>query len=117
VYRDDPRLAPLVGPGAPFELEDVVLDGVELRDFVRAPRTIVDVFELGTAHEALVNIVYEDERLTFADVRGRARGLARELRSTFCVRPGDRVGIAMRNLPEFVIGFWGPRWPERSWCR
>ncbi|MBL7492596.1 acyl--CoA ligase [Frankia sp. AgB1.9] len=107
VYRDDPRLAPLVGPGAPFELEDIVLDGVALRDFVRAPRTIVDVFELGAAHEALVNIVYEDERLTFAEVRGRARGLARELRSTFGVRPGDRVGIAMRNLPEFVIGFWG----------
>ncbi len=66
VYRDDPRLQPLIGPGAPFEVEAVVLDGVPLRDFVRAPRTIVDVFHMGAAHEALVHVVLEDERLTFA---------------------------------------------------
>ncbi|OHV60618.1 AMP-dependent synthetase [Pseudofrankia sp. BMG5.36] len=106
-YRDDPRLAPLIHPGGPFEVENVVLAGIPLRDFVRAPRTIVDVFRAGAAHDALVNVVYEGERLTFADVRGRARGVARELRTTFGVRSGDRVGIAMRNLPEFVIGFWG----------
>ena len=34
-------------------------------------------------------------------------GPARELQSTFGVRPGDRVAIAMRNLPEFVVSFWG----------
>ena len=87
VYRDDPRLQPLIGPGAPFEVEAVVLDGVPLRDFVRAPRTIVDVFHMGAAHEALVNVVLDDERLTFADVRRRSRSLARELQSTFGVAP------------------------------
>ena len=107
VYRDDPRLQPLIGPGAPFEVEAVVLDGVPLRDFVRAPRTIVDLFHMGAAHEALVNVVLDDERLTFADVRRRSRSLARALQSTFGVRPGDRVAIAMRNLPEFVVSFWG----------
>lgn len=59
VYRDDPRLAPLIGPGGPFEVENIVLDGIPLRDYVRAPRTIVDVFRAGAAHEALVNVVYE----------------------------------------------------------
>jgi acyl-CoA synthetase (AMP-forming)/AMP-acid ligase II len=107
VYRDDPRLAPLLGPGGPFEVEDVVLAGVPLRDFVRAPHSIVDLFRAGAAHEALVCVVYGEERLTFADVRGQARSLARQLRSAFGVQPGDRVAIAMRNLPEFVVGFWG----------
>jgi acyl-CoA synthetase (AMP-forming)/AMP-acid ligase II len=107
VYRDDPRLDRLIGPGAPFEVESVVLDGVPLRDFVRAPRTIVDVFHLGAAHEALVHVVHERERLTFADVRRQSLSVARELRSSFSVRPGDRVAIAMRNLPEFVVSFWG----------
>jgi len=107
VYRDDLRLAPLIGPGGPFEVEEIVLDGTPLRDFVRAPRTVVDVFHLGAAHEALVHVVYEAERLTFADVRSRSRGLARELRSSFGVGRGDRVAIAMRNLPEFVVAFWG----------
>ena len=107
VYGSDPRLLPLLGPGAPFEVEAVVLDGVPMRDFVRAPRTVVDVFDMGAAHEALVQVVYEAERITFAEVRQQSRSLARELQSTFGVRPGDRVAIAMRNLPEFVVSFWG----------
>jgi acyl-CoA synthetase (AMP-forming)/AMP-acid ligase II len=107
VYRDDPRLQPLIGPGAPFEVAPVVLDGVPLRDFVRAPSTVADVFRTGAAHAALVNVVYEGERLTFADVRRQACSLARELKATLGVRAGDRVAIAMRNLPEYVVAFWG----------
>jgi acyl-CoA synthetase (AMP-forming)/AMP-acid ligase II len=106
VYRDDPRLQPLIGAGGPFEVETVVVDGVPLRDFVRAPRTMVDVFHLGSAHEHLVHVVYGDERLTFADVRRQARSVARELQTTLGVRRGDRVAIAMRNLPEYVVAFW-----------
>jgi len=107
VYREDPRLEPLLGPGGPFEVEAVVVDGVALRDFVRAPRTIVDVFAMGDAHESLVHVVYDDERWTHGELRARARSLARELHTAFGVQPGDRVGIAMRNLPEYVVAFWG----------
>src|SRR5262245_45539482 len=107
VYRDDPRLDALIGPGGLFEVEAVTVDGVALRDFVRAPRTIVDVFAMGEGHGELVHVVYDDERWTHAELRRRARSLAHELRSTFGVRPGDRVAIAMRNLPEYVIAFWG----------
>ncbi len=107
VYRDDPRLASLIGPGAPFEVEVVQRAGMPLRDFVRAPRTIVDLFTLGAAHASLDHVVHGDERLTFGEVWRRSRALARALRSTFDVRPGDRVAIAMRNRPEFVVAFWG----------
>jgi steroid-24-oyl-CoA synthetase len=107
VYADDARLPPLIGPGGPFEVEAVMVDGIPLRDFVRAPRTIVDIFGLGAAHEDRVHIVYGDERLTFGHVRRRSLSLARELHRSFGVRSGDRVAIAMRNLPEFVISFWG----------
>jgi acyl-CoA synthetase (AMP-forming)/AMP-acid ligase II len=107
VYADDNRLRPLIGQGGPFEVEDVILNGVPLRDFVRAPRTIVEIFEMGRAHADLVHIVFEEERLTFGDVHAQARSLARELQDTFGVRPGDRVAIAMRNLPEFIVSFWG----------
>jgi acyl-CoA synthetase (AMP-forming)/AMP-acid ligase II len=107
VYRDDPRLAPLIGPGGTFEVEETTVDGVPLRVFLRAPRTILDTFAMGTAHADLVHLVHEDERLTFADVRAQALALAEQLRTSFGVQRGDRVAIAMRNLPEFVIGFWG----------
>src|ERR1700685_793413 len=99
-YFADERLDALIGPGAPFEVEPLVLDGVPLRAFVRAPRTIVDIFTMSAAHEALDHLVFEDERLTFADVRRTSLALAAELSSGLGVRQGDRVAIAMRNYPE-----------------
>jgi long-chain acyl-CoA synthetase len=106
-YFADERLQPLIGSGAPFEVEPFVLDGVPLRVFVRAPRTIVDIFKMSATHESLDHLVFEDERLTFADVRRTALRLAGELSSRLGVRQGDRVAIAMRNYPEFVMSFWG----------
>ncbi len=107
IYRDDSRLQPLIGPGGPFELDTVTVDGVPLRSFIRAPRTIIDCFQASRQHEDLVHIVFEEERLTFREVRQRSLSLARALREMFGVGPGDRVTLAMRNLPEFVVGFWG----------
>jgi len=107
VYFADERLEALIGPGAPFEVEPFVLDGVPLRTFVRAPQTIIDVFRMSIAHEALDHLVFEDERLTFADVRRTALSVAGELSTGLGVRKGDRVAIAMRNYPEFVTSFWG----------
>jgi long-chain acyl-CoA synthetase len=107
VYRDDPRLQPLIGPDGPFEVHDVVIDGVPLRDFVRAPRSIIDIFDMGVAHVDKVHVVHGDERMTFGELRSRATSLARELQGTFGVRSGDRVAIAMRNLPEFNVAVWG----------
>ncbi len=106
IYRDDPRLEPLIGPGAMFEVEPVVIDGVPLRDFVRAPKTVLDVFDMGTNHADLVHVVYQDERHTFGQVRQRALSTARELQDTFGVRAGDRVAICMRNLPEYPVAVW-----------
>ena len=106
VYRDDARLEALIGPGGPFEVEHVVVDGVPLRSFIRAPRTIVDVFRMSRTHEDRVHLVFEAERLTFRDVRRQAMSLARELGDRYQVSQGDRVALAMRNFPEFIIGFW-----------
>ncbi len=107
LYASDPRLQPLVGPGGPFELEDIDLSGVALKSFRRGPRTIVDMFQAAKAHADLDHIVFEDERLTFADVRRQALAVAQRLTSDFGVGRGDRVAIGMRNFPEFVTGFWG----------
>lgn len=107
VYRDDPRLEPLIGPGGPFEVETIELEGVPVRSFVRAPRTILDCFRAGCTHDRLVHLVFEGERHTFGQVRSQALSLARHLRDGFGIGRGDRVALAMRNYPEFVIGFWG----------
>ncbi len=105
-YQADPRLRPLLGPGGPFEVADLVLDGVAVRSFVRAPGTLVDCFQRMQVHSDDVHLVFEETRLTFSEVRRQALGVGRRLGSDFSVGPGDRVAIAMRNYPEFVVGFW-----------
>jgi hypothetical protein len=51
-------------------------------------------------------IVYEDERYTYAEV-ARAGAFARPPpRDVHGVGSGDRVAIAMRNYPEWVVGYW-----------
>jgi acyl-CoA synthetase (AMP-forming)/AMP-acid ligase II len=105
-YQADPRLERLLGPGGPFETESIAVDGVPVRSFVRSPGTVIDCFQRTQAHADLVHLVFEDTRLSFAEVRQQALSVGRRLRSDFGVRAGDRVAIAMRNLPEFVISFW-----------
>ena len=106
LYAGDPRLQALLGPGAPFEVEDVVVGGIALKSFVRAPRTLVDIFQLAKAHADLVHLVFEEERFTFSDVRRQSLAVAQRLKSDFGVVRGDRVAIAMRNFPEFFSSFW-----------
>ena len=51
-------------------------------------------------------IVYEDERLTTAEVWGRAQRFANWLHGRG-VGQGDRVALAMRNYPEWLIAYLG----------
>ncbi|HTU58947.1 MAG TPA: class I adenylate-forming enzyme family protein, partial [Polyangiales bacterium] len=51
-------------------------------------------------------LVYEGDRLTYAQTLERIRGLAAHLQDVCGVAKGDRVALAMRNYPEWVIGFW-----------
>ncbi len=106
VYAEDERLQVLLAPDGPFAVEEVVVDGIAVRSFVHAPRSIVDIFRMGRAHESLVHIVFEDERWTFGLVRRMSGSVARQLKERFGVTAGDRVVLAMRNFPEFVVGFW-----------
>jgi len=99
-------VATLTAPGAPFEMEDIVVRGVPLRAWKTAPPTLRSVFELSAGHGDATFLVYEDERITFAEHYATVAALGRQLVERFGIRPGDRVAIAMRNLPEWVVAFW-----------
>ena len=96
----------LTAPGGAFEMEDVVVRGVPLRAWKTAPATLRAVFELSALHGEKDFLVYEDERVTFAAHYRTVAALGRQLVDRFGIRPGDRVAIAMRNLPEWVMAFW-----------
>ncbi len=98
--------AELTAPGALFEMEDLVIRGVPTRTWKSAPPTLRTVLELSAGHGDETFLVYEDERLTFGEHFRLAAGLSNVLIERYGVQKGDRVAIAMRNLPEWVIAFW-----------
>jgi long-chain acyl-CoA synthetase len=99
-------VATLTAPGGPFELEEIVVRGVTLRAWKKAPTSLRAVFELSALHGDKDFLVYEDERVTFEETYRIVATLGRQLVEQFGVQPGDRVAIAMRNLPEWVMAFW-----------
>jgi long-chain acyl-CoA synthetase len=100
----DEAYAAVTGPGQPFELVDQSVDGVEYRMFKHAPPTLGQVFA-GARGATSTFLVYEDERWTFDDTMGHVDALAHALVHRFGIAKGDRVGIAMRNLPEWIVSF------------
>ena len=90
----------------PFATNEIVVRGVPMRVFVAAPPTLRMLWQLTAAHADKTYIVYEDERLTYAEVHAAVRSLAQYLQQSCGVSRGDRVAIAMRNYPEWVIAYW-----------
>jgi len=97
-------LEQLTAPGQFFETQERVLGGVTYRAFVNGPKTLVDIFE-GARGSEKTFLVYEDEEWSFQEVMAEADALGHALVHEFGVRPGDRIGIAMRNLPEWIVTF------------
>jgi long-chain acyl-CoA synthetase len=98
--------AQLTAPGQMFDMEDLVIRGVPTRTWKSAPSTLRTVLELSVLHVDKDFLVYEDERITFAQHFRIAATLGHALAERYGVAKGDRVAIAMRNLPEWVMAFW-----------
>lgn len=96
----------LTAPGAPFEMQETEIRGRTYRTYVNAMGTLREVFEIGRSWGAREFIVFEDERLTYDEAFRAAGTLGRILAERFGVTKGDRLAIAMRNLPEWIIAFW-----------
>jgi long-chain acyl-CoA synthetase len=97
-------VAEIAAPGQPFEVIEVERDGVTQRVFKNAPATLRVFFDLARSNDATF-LVYEDEERSFAEVMDEVDALAYTLVHHFGIKKGDRVGIAMRNYPEWVIAF------------
>jgi long-chain acyl-CoA synthetase len=99
--------AALTAAGQLFEMEELDIRGVPTRVWKNAPPSLRTVMDMSLGHGDNVFLVYEDERTTFAEHYRIACTLAHRLRTTFGIEQGDRVAIIMRNLPEWVMAFWG----------
>jgi long-chain acyl-CoA synthetase len=100
--------ARLCAPGQPFELETIDIDGRPTRMWKNAPRSLVDALAQGSqTGGSRPFIVLEGERLSHEEHYARVLRFAAALVDDYGVKKGDRVAIAMRNLPEWSIAFFG----------
>ena len=89
-----------------FEIERTKVNDVEMTVWKHAPATLRQVLDLSLTHASRDFLVYEGQRFTFDEHYRAASTLARRLLAVG-VAKGDRVAIASRNLPQWVIAFWG----------
>ena len=97
--------ARLTAPGARFEMEELTIRGIRTRVWKNAPPTLRDVFSSARGHGGRECLVFEEERATYDAFARATLTFAHEL----CARgvaKGDRVAIAMRNLPEWPVAFF-----------
>ena len=97
--------AELTAPGAPFATTTIEVRGVPILSYANMPNDMRVLWEMTAGHGDKDYIVYEDERYTYAEVHAQVRKLAAHLVANG-VTPGSRVAIAMRNYPEWVVGYW-----------
>ncbi|MDF2493898.1 class I adenylate-forming enzyme family protein [Sphingomonas sp.] len=104
----DATMAALTGEGGPLALGSIERFGQTLPIIAGAPPTLPAYFaHYAQQHEGTEFLIAGDERLTYADVYGRAQKVADALVSGFGVKKGDRIGIAARNSPSWIIIYMG----------
>ncbi|OWK32568.1 class I adenylate-forming enzyme family protein [Sphingomonas mucosissima] len=97
--------AVLTAPGAKFEMETVDIRGVPTRIWKNAPPHMAALVALSRTHGERLATIYEDERVSY-DAQFRAIAALATNLAAGGVQKGDRVAIAMRNLPEWIVAFF-----------
>ena len=101
---DEVRAA-LTAPGARFEMETVDIRGIPTRIWKNAPPHMAALVRLSRTHGAALATIHDDERVTFEAQFRAIATLAAHYRA-LGVEKGDRVAVAARNLPEWVVAFF-----------
>jgi long-chain acyl-CoA synthetase len=97
--------AALCAPGQMFEMETVVVNGVPTRVWKNAPANLQLLIRLARGFGTQPFAVYEEERVSYEALYFAVAALAHRLQA-MGVGKGDRVALAMRNLPEWPVIFF-----------
>ncbi|MEO9180206.1 MAG: class I adenylate-forming enzyme family protein [Acidimicrobiales bacterium] len=98
--------AQMLAPGSMFETERASINGIEMTVWKHAPANLRQILDLSLNHASRDFLVYEGQRFTFDEHYRHAATLAARLIDAG-VAKGDRVAIASRNLPQWIVAFWG----------
>ena len=95
----------LTAPGQMFEMTEVEVAGQNLKAWTHAPNSLRDVWLMSAGHADKDYLVYQDERWTYARAHEEVARIANWLVANG-VGQHDRVAIAMRNYPEWMLSYW-----------
>ncbi|MBX3479017.1 MAG: acyl--CoA ligase [Caulobacter sp.] len=96
----------LTGPGGAFEITEIEVRGNRIRSFKNAPPSVREVWLSTLPFADRDYLVYQDERITYGEAHRITASVANWLMAQG-VEPGDRIAIAMRNYPEWMLVYWG----------
>src|SRR6056297_1246197 len=95
----------LTSSGQMFEVTTVEVRGIPLRAYAMAPPSLREFWLSTAGHGDSEYLVYRHERCTYRQAHAFTASIANWL-SENGVKPGDRVAIAMRNYPEWMLAYW-----------
>ena len=98
--------AQLTAVDAPFAMQLQEIHGITMRVWKNAPATMKAILQASCQHGERDYLVYQEERLSYAEHYRRSVHLATQLIAQYGISKGDRVAIAMRNYPEWSLAFW-----------
>ncbi len=99
----DATLAAVIGPGGRIELGR---DDEGRFIVANLPPTLPAMFDAFCAlHAGTTGVIADGERLTFGELNAKADRVARSLVGGWGVNKGDRVAIAMRNCPSWILAY------------
>jgi long-chain acyl-CoA synthetase len=97
--------ARLTAPGARFEMDEIPIRGVPTRVWKNAPPSLPMLARFSRTHGERIFTIYEEERTSFEASFRATAALAAELKR-LGIGKGDRVALAMANLPEWPVAFF-----------
>jgi long-chain acyl-CoA synthetase len=96
----------MTAPGQMFETLRTDVMGIEMTVWKHSPASLRQILDMSLSHAARDFLVYEGQRFTVEEHYRRASTIAHQLLGAGVTR-GSRVAIASRNLPQWVMAFWG----------
>ena len=106
--RIDAVTSLLTAPGGVMPVVTTDVNGISVPIIAAAPPSLSHYFAHFCAlHSDKTFLVDGTERLRFADVHAAAGKVAHALVSGYGIKRGDRVGIAARNAPSWIILYMG----------
>jgi long-chain acyl-CoA synthetase len=88
-----------------FAVTEQQVAGVPQRVFTHAAPTVLDILTSGRGHAGADFLVLGDQRWSFEQFFADVDALSAVLQHDMGVKPGDRIAIAMRNCPDWILTF------------